>query len=98
MLGASTNLNITSRRLKRLLSDWEGRRRGREFPRRAEFGPLDLIYIMGNLSLLDVSYNPLRFHYRIHGSNLSQRMGKDMTNKSVDEISGPNPPQQSVNN
>jgi len=94
MLGASTNLNITSRRLKRLLSDWEGRRRGREFPSRADFDPLDLIYIMGNLSLLDVSYNPLRFHYRIHGSNLSQRMGKDMTNKSVDEISAPKHAQQ----
>jgi hypothetical protein len=89
MLGVSTNLNITSRRLKHLLNDWEDRLRGREFPCRADFDPEDLKYVLGNLSLLDVFYNPLRFHYLIHGSNLSQRMGKDMTNKSIDEIPAP---------
>ena len=89
MLGVYANLNITSRRLKRLYGDWENRRRGREFPSRADFTPDDLQYILGNLSLLDVAYDPLRFHYRIHGTNLSQRMGKDMTNKSIDEIPAP---------
>jgi hypothetical protein len=77
---------IAAPRLRRLLRDWEDRRRGREFPSRADFTPFDLKYIMGNLSLLDVDYNPLRFRYRIHASNLAKRMNKEMTKKSIDDI------------
>jgi hypothetical protein len=84
-----TMVSIASPRLKQLLSDWESWRRGREFPSRADFSPLDLKYILGNLSLLNVTYNPLRFRYRVHATNLSQRMIKDMTNKSIDDIPVP---------
>jgi hypothetical protein len=80
---------IVSPRLQRLLHDWEERRRGREFPARADFTPFDLQYILGNLSLLDVTYDPLRFRYRLHASNLAQRMDKEMTNKSIDDIPVP---------
>jgi hypothetical protein len=80
---------IKSSRLKRLLSEWEARQRNRDFPARGDFTPFDLKYILGNLSLIDVAYDPLRFHFRIHGSNLAERLGKEMTNKSADEL--PNP-------
>jgi hypothetical protein len=86
MLEIAAPLEITVPRLQRLHRDWEERRRGREFPSRADFNPLDLRYILGNLSLLDVTYNPLQFHYRIHASLLAERIGKEMTNKSVDDI------------
>jgi hypothetical protein len=79
-------VEIASPRLKHLLSDWEDRRRGREFPCRADFTPFDLKYILGNLSLLDVTYDPLQFRYRLHASNISERMEKDMTNKIVDDL------------
>jgi hypothetical protein len=82
-------IEIAAPRLKRLLSDWETRRRGREFPTRADFSPLDLKYIMGNLSLIEVTYNPLHFRYRIHGTNLAQRMRMELTNKSIDDIPAP---------
>jgi hypothetical protein len=77
---------IRAPRLKRLLEDWESRRNGREFPGRADFTPADLKYILGNLSLIDVAYDPLRFSYRLHASILSQQIGKEMTKKSVDEM------------
>ena len=79
-------VEIVSLGLKRLLNDWEDRRRGRAFPSRADFDPSDLKYILGNLSLVDVAYNPLRFRYRVYGTNLSERTGKEMTNKSVDDL------------
>src|SRR5271154_1583883 len=79
-------VSIEAPRLRRLLHDWDDRRRGRQFPSRADFTPFDLKYILGNLSLLDVDYDPLRFRYRIHATNLSRRMKKEMTNKNIDDI------------
>jgi hypothetical protein len=70
---------------KRLYDDWEARRRGRLFPARADFDPLDLRYIIGNLSLLDVLRDPLRFRYRIHSTNMAQWLGFDLTGKEVDD-------------
>jgi hypothetical protein len=51
--------------------------------------PDDLKYILGNLSLVDVTYNPLQFRFRLHGSNVADRYGSDMTNTTVDEITDP---------
>jgi len=79
-------VDIRSPRLRRLLTDWEARRKERALPSRKDFDPLDLKYILGNLSLLDVTYNPLQFRYRIQASALSERFGKELTNKSADEI------------
>jgi len=83
------SLGIRDARLTRLLADWEARRRGRAFPSRADFTPHDLKYLIGNLSLLDVVYAPLRFRYRIHATRLAQRVGVELTGKWTDEI--PNP-------
>jgi len=82
-------LGLRDARLLRLYAEWEARRRGREFPARADFPPEELGYILGNLSLLDVSYEPLRFRYRVHATNLAHRIGMDFTRKWVDEL--PNP-------
>jgi hypothetical protein len=79
-------VKIASPRLKRLLCDWEDRRHGREFPCRADFTPFDLKYILGNVSLLDVTYDPLQFRYRLHATNISERMEKDMTNRNIDDL------------
>lgn len=79
-------ISIEAPRLRRLFRDWDDQRRGREFPSRADFTPFSLKYMLGNLSLLDVAYNPLRFRYRIHASNLARRMKKEMTNKFIDDI------------
>jgi hypothetical protein len=76
-------------RLQRLYRDWDARRRGREFPARADFSPHDLLYVIGNLSLIDVGYAPLSFRYRIFASNLATRFGKEMTNKTVEELPFP---------
>ena len=80
------NLGIRDTRLRRLFEDWEARRRGREFPARADFTPHDFRYVIGNLSLLDVRHNPLRFRYRVHATNLAHRIGMELTGKWVDEI------------
>lgn len=79
-------LDIKAPMLRRLFEDWEQRRRGRQFPARADFDPLDLKYILGDLSLIDVLRDPLRFSFRLHASNLVDRGGIDMTGRLLDEM------------
>jgi hypothetical protein len=87
-------LDLKSPILHRLHADWEARRRGRAMPSRADFDPLDIKYILGRLSLLDVFYDPLRFRYRVHGSQIAERIGVDLTRKWLDH--SPNPGQRQV--
>jgi len=75
--------------LRRLYAYWEERRQGRAFPARRDLDPLDFRYALGHVVLLDVLRDPVRFRFRLHGSELTARAGYDMTGKLVDEL--PNP-------
>jgi hypothetical protein len=83
------NLAIDSPKLQRLYQDWLGRRRGRPLPARRDFDILDLQYILGDLSLLDVLVEPLRFRFCVHGSNAADRLRVDLTGKSLDDHPDP---------
>lgn len=82
-------VEIESAALRRLHADWDAQRRGRQFPARADFDPLNLKYVIGNLSLVDVHYAPIRFHYRLHATNVAQRLGYEVTGKPLDAIPDP---------
>lgn len=79
-------LEIRTAALQRLHRDWDARRNGREFPARRDFDVLDLKYIIGQLSLLDVRHDPLGFRFRLHGTGIAQRVGYDMTGKDIDDL------------
>lgn len=82
-------IELQAAQSRRLYDDWQTRRRGRLFPARADFDPLELRYIIGNLSLLDVLRDPLRFRYRIHSTNMAQWLGFDLTGKDIDVAPDP---------
>ena len=75
--------------LRRLYELWMARRGNRLFPARADFSPHDFAFALGNLSLIDVLRNPLRFRVRLQGSLSSARLGWDITGRYVDEIPDP---------
>jgi hypothetical protein len=75
--------------LRRLYAYWDIRRGDREFPGRPDLDPLDMGFALGNVSLIDVLHEPLRFRYRLHGSIIAERIGIDMTGRFVDEIAEP---------
>jgi hypothetical protein len=77
-------MQIASENLGRLWRDWQTRRQGR-FPRRADFDPSDIRYILGAISIFDVYRQPLRFRLRLHGTAMVRRLGHDLTGKFVDE-------------
>jgi len=80
------NLLIKATPLRSLYRDWDARRGGRSFPARADFDPLELRYILGNLSLVDVLRDPLRFVFRLHASTNAARLGADLTGKELAEM------------
>ncbi|MDE2165569.1 MAG: PAS domain-containing protein [Alphaproteobacteria bacterium] len=80
------SLDIKAVSLRCLYRDWNARRNGRAFPARADFDPLELRYILGNLSLVDVLRDPLRFVFRLHASNNAARLGVDLTGKEVAQM------------
>jgi hypothetical protein len=82
----TSSLLIKATPLRSLYRDWDARRGGRSFPARADFDPLELRYILGNLSLVDVLRDPLRFVFRLHASNNAARLGADLTGKELAEM------------
>jgi hypothetical protein len=75
--------------LRTLYDYWAERRRGRRWPARADINPLELKFALGNLSLIDVTRDPLRFTFRLVGTLFSQRIGMDLSGKAVDDIPDP---------
>jgi hypothetical protein len=75
--------------LRRFYEYWDAKRGAREFPGRSDIDPIEMEFALGNVSLLDVLYEPLRFRYRVHGSYIADRLGVDMTGRFADDIPEP---------
>src|SRR5882724_3611992 len=85
----STAPTVESPLLQRLLADWQVRRQGRLLPSRRDFDPLDLKYILGKLLLVDVEREPLRFRFRLVGTELAARSGVELTGRTLDDYPSP---------
>jgi len=77
--------DIESDRLRRLFDYWEGKRGGRPLPARAALDPLDFPYALPNVALVDVLRDPLRFRFRLVGTEIVLRDGTDLTGKYTDD-------------
>jgi hypothetical protein len=79
-------LAFTDPRLQRLYDYWRTARQNRCCPARRDLDPLDFGYLLGNISLIDVLRDPLRFRVRLHGSETSTRLHHELTGKLLDEL------------
>jgi hypothetical protein len=75
--------------LRRLYDYWHARRKGRRYPARADIDPVEFSFALGNVTLVDVLYDPLRFRFRLMGTLMAQRAGIDLTGRMVDELPVP---------
>jgi len=64
---------------------WQAKRKGDRLPGRADIDPLELRPFMGNMFMLDVVGDPPRFRYRLIGSRIVERVGRDSTGKFQEE-------------
>lgn len=83
------DLQIAHASLRQLYAYWDEKRAGRRFPARADIDPVEIGFVLGNLSLIDVLHDPLRFRFRLQGTLSVSRLGYDMTGKFADEIPDP---------
>jgi hypothetical protein len=72
--------------LRRLYDYWYARRKSRRYPARADIDPVEFSFALGNVTLVDVLYDPLRFRFRLMGTLMAQRSGVDLTGRMVDEL------------
>lgn len=79
--GVSTNGTLL-----RLFAYWVEKRGSRPFPARDDLDLLEFTYALSRVSLVDVLQNPQSFHYRLVSTSLTDRLGYEMTGKSVDDI------------
>jgi hypothetical protein len=64
---------------------WESKRNGRLCPRRADIDPLELPSHLGYLFLIDVLPGAREFRFRLIGSAMTKRYGRDSTGKTISE-------------
>jgi hypothetical protein len=72
--------------LRRFHAYWQQKRGERAMPGFDDLDPLEFPWALGNLTLVDVLHDPLRFRYRLVGSAHVDRLGVDMTGKFVDDF------------
>jgi hypothetical protein len=87
--GADIKDRIQDPRLRRFFSYWSERRKGQSLPARRDIDPLDFAYLIGHIVLLDVLREPLRFRFRVHGTQLATQFGYDMTGKMAEDVPRP---------
>ena len=80
------SMEIRDEHLLRFYRYWVERKGTRRFPSRSDIDPQDFHYLLGNVMLLDVLGDPLRFRIRLHGSTMVMRAGYDLTGKFLDDL------------
>ena len=65
---------------------WQARNRGGRLPALSDFAVDELAPWLGNVSLVDVVGEPRRFRWRLIGSNIVARIGRDATGRWFDEL------------
>lgn len=80
---------VDDKRLRRLLAYWQGKCEGNRLPGRQHIDPVEFPYVLGWVSLIDVSHNPRRFRYRLFGSLIVERFGVDLTGRYLEDFEQP---------
>jgi hypothetical protein len=73
-------------RLAGLLARWEAARAGRPWPRRRDLLPETMPTLLGAVCLYDVEPHPLRFRFRVMGTQIADSHRRDLTGRYVDDI------------
>jgi hypothetical protein len=65
---------------------WDRKRGERSMPARADIDPLDLREHLGWILMTEVVGETRRLRYRLVGSEIAKRLGRDATNRYLDEL------------
>src|ERR1043165_4353887 len=72
-----------------VLDYWRAKKGDREFPSRADIDPLEFPRALPRVMMVEVSYDPLEFRYRVAGTGLFAMHGQELTGKLARELQPP---------
>ena len=72
--------------LKRLYAYWLAKKGTRRAPSRADIDPLEIAPLLPHVALVDVERAPLRFRYRLVGTEIVRKVGADFTGRYLDSF------------
>lgn len=88
--GTKSVSKLKGANLKRLYTLWNSRRREDRNPARSDFDPTDMPWVLSVLIIVDIERSPLRFRYRLVGTELCNVILKtELTGRYVDELPDP---------
>jgi hypothetical protein len=79
-------LEPTNGHLKKLLAYWHEKKGDRLAPTRAEIDPAEIRPLLPHVGIVDVERSPLRFRYRLAGSDIVRGYGEELTGRYLDQI------------
>ena len=68
---------------------WQQKCGERALPSRADLDPAEFRYALGNVSLIDVLHDPLRFRIRVAASNVEARFDRALTGTFIHDLPEP---------
>jgi hypothetical protein len=74
-------------RLQRLNDYWHGLADG-GLPARSAFYPEHVVYVLGNVAVIDLDNDTDSLRYRLFGTAIAERYGADLTGTTVNETGG----------
>jgi hypothetical protein len=75
--------------IDRILSYWRTKKGERAFPSRAEIDPMEFRRELPRVMMVEVTYDPLEFRYRVAGTGLFAMHGQELTGKLARELEPP---------
>jgi hypothetical protein len=77
---------VRSPKIAQVLRYWDGLRKDRELPARADIDPAEIKAALPYLMITGISYEPLRVLYRLVGTEIVRWARIDFTNRYADEL------------
>ena len=65
--------------IEQALDYWDSKRAGRRMPARRDIEPTEIVGLLPYVVLIDVERDPLDFRYRLVGTGVAARFGRDHT-------------------
>lgn len=72
--------------LQKLYRYWLKKRGDRDMPGRADIHPDEIVGLLPGIVLIDVEHNPVRFKFRLVGTDAVLALGQDITGRYLDEF------------
>jgi hypothetical protein len=77
---------FASQELNEMHAYWLAKRGARRMPSRRDIDPTEIPRLLRNVMLIDVLHDPIRFRYRLVGTNVVDATGENRTSKCFDSV------------